>query len=715
MKDHIICKFLAVLLCTAALFCSLVSVIGIAVTEQNNLYSEDVPGAIRDQQIQTLADAVRPVISKYLSEALGGCPTNLVEDYYSRYSTDSGLLYNTWGFELTDPDGTVVYCDYPDDRDSLQAHDFSMPVYYLYLIEGPMRTDGIYGRLVAPTELPSDPTVAPSEDESDSEPLPDDEFLFTYWDYDEECYFDAVIRDMYATGYTITVYYSDASFVNQHSWALVLFLWANRYVLFWILGISLLVFAITAVYLCCTAGRKPGSDEIKAGGFNALPLDLYLLGIGCILWLDYEIAQELFSWFYLSTAGMVFVGVCAVFIPSLLFVSYCFAWAAQIKEGSGRWWRKSAVGYGFRFAKIILSVTWETVWTAVRWIWDKVTGVFWWLGSKVERVFSLLPLTWQWILVGSAMVTILFLGIIYALTGHHPIGLLISVGVCLALVLYGAHAFGILLEGSKRMAKGELDEKVSDRLLLGSFRDFAGELNALGDVVKESARKEMKSERMKSELITNVSHDIKTPLTSIINYVDLLQKPHTPEEEQQYLEVLGRKSEQLKKLIQDLMEMSKASTGNMAVALDQVDPVEAVTQALGEFDHKLAQRRLTVIYHPPEEKLTMLADGRLTWRVLNNLLGNAVKYALPGTRLYVDIAAHRGTVRISLKNVSAEPLNISADELLERFVRGDTARNSEGSGLGLNIAKSLMEVQGGSLDLTVDGDLFKATLVFPAV
>ena len=223
----------------------------------------------------------------------------------------------------------------------------------------------------------------------------------------------------------------------------------------------------------------------------------------------------------------------------------------------------------------------------------------------------------------------------------------------------------------------------------------------------------MKSERMKTELITNVSHDIKTPLTSIINYVDLLQKPHTPEEEQEYLEVLGRKSQQLKKLIQDLMEMSKASTGNITVDLRRMDAVEAVNQAMGEYADKLAAADLTPVIKTPEEPLWMQADGQLTWRVLSNLLSNAVKYALPGTRLYVDITENGGKVLISLKNVSAQALNVSAEELMERFVRGDAARNSEGSGLGLNIAKSLMEVQNGQLALTVDGDLFKATLILP--
>lgn len=228
-----------------------------------------------------------------------------------------------------------------------------------------------------------------------------------------------------------------------------------------------------------------------------------------------------------------------------------------------------------------------------------------------------------------------------------------------------------------------------------------------------AADKQLKSERMKTELITNVSHDIKTPLTSIINYVDLMEKPHSSEEQEAYMEVLARQSQRLKKLIDDLMEMSKASTGNMQTEITQVNAAEAINQCLGEFADKLDKALLTPVFHGGDKEVTMMADGRLVWRVMSNLLGNVVKYALPGTRVYVDLLELEEEVVISVKNVSREELNISSDELMERFVRGDTSRNTEGSGLGLNIAKSLMELQHGQMELLVDGDLFKVTLIFP--
>jgi signal transduction histidine kinase len=249
--------------------------------------------------------------------------------------------------------------------------------------------------------------------------------------------------------------------------------------------------------------------------------------------------------------------------------------------------------------------------------------------------------------------------------------------------------------------------------MLGCFQNFADDLNELADVATVAAQKQLKSERMKTELITNVSHDIKTPLTSIINYVDLLQAPHTQEQGQQYLEVLARQSARMKKLVEDLMDMSKASSGNLQVNVTTLDAGEAVSQALGEFSDKLSAAQLTPVFRAPEAPILMRADGRHTWRVLSNLLSNAVKYAMPGTRLYVDLVSLPGSVQISLKNISAEPLNVSAEELTERFVRGDASRNTEGSGLGLNIAKSLMELQRGTLEVSVDGDLFKVTLSFP--
>ena len=746
MKNHIAFKFLAVLLCALTLLGSFVCIAGIVVLEQNDLYESDVPALEADYQQRLLSSAAQDVLRRYAMTVLTNCPEALISAYTSTYTGDN-LVDGAWFYTLTDPNGVTIKSNAPANRGDLTAYAFEgLSTWYPELVEGPVKSEtytGQYGHdpMMSPT-VPTTSTEATSSNEATEAPDSSGLYGFIYWDYDEDSYMETVLRDVRVEGYTVTVYANDASFTERSDWALLNFARENRYNLVTALVVCLLLFAVGAVYLCTAAGRKPGSDEVKAGGFNALPLDFYTAAALFLAFLTYEVVEEVTVWYdssnFVFFAFLLFAG----FFVCLLFVGWCFAWAAQIKEGGGRWWRGSAIGLGcrvgwwlvksfftillplvaknvwrvitklFQIARKILTVIFVTFRDAVLWVRNKIVAGFRWVGAKVERVFSLLPVTWQWILVGFGLVAILFLGFM-SYYHNSSWGHLFCLGLCLAVVLYGAHAFGLLLEGVKKMRQGDLENQVSDRLLLGCFRDFAGELNGLADVAKVAAQKEMKSERMKTELITNVSHDIKTPLTSIINYVDLLQKPHTPEEEQQYLEVLGRKSQQLKKLIQDLMEMSKASTGNMVADIRRVDAVEALNQALGEYADKLAASQLTPVFKAPTEPVWMLSDGRLTWRVLSNLLSNAVKYALPGTRLYVDVTKNSGKVLLSLKNVSAQELNVDAEELMERFVRGDAARNTDGSGLGLNIAKSLMEVQNGQLALTVDGDLFKVTLILP--
>ena len=246
------------------------------------------------------------------------------------------------------------------------------------------------------------------------------------------------------------------------------------------------------------------------------------------------------------------------------------------------------------------------------------------------------------------------------------------------------------------------------------FKKHAENLNSIGDGMAAAVEQRMKSERLKTELITNVSHDIKTPLTSIVNYVDLLQKPHTPEQEAEYLEVLDRQSKRLKKLTEDLVEASTASTGNMNVNIERTNTREIIEQSLAEYGRRMEQGELTVIVNIPEDPPRAMADGRLLWRVLDNLFNNVCKYALAGTRVYIDSVIDSGEAVISVKNISRDPLNISADELMERFVRGDSSRHTEGSGLGLNIAQSLVGLMHGKFSIGVDGDLFKAEIRLPA-
>ena len=274
----------------------------------------------------------------------------------------------------------------------------------------------------------------------------------------------------------------------------------------------------------------------------------------------------------------------------------------------------------------------------------------------------------------------------------------------------------LLLDGLKRITDGELTYKIPEKELRGDQKAMAQYINRIGDGLDAAVEKSLKDERMKTELITNVSHDLKTPLTSIINYIDLMKRENIQDPKiQSYLEVLEAKAQRLKTLTEDVVEASKVSSGNITLEYMDIDFREMVQQTEGEMAEKFAARNLSVVLNLPEEAAVIHVDGRRMWRVLENIFGNAAKYAMPGTRVYADLSVSESEVKFSLKNVSEQQLNISADELTERFIRGDISRSTEGSGLGLSIAKSLTEMQGGVFELYLDGDLFKVDIRFPRI
>ena len=489
-----------------------------------------------------------------------------------------------------------------------------------------------------------------------------------------------------------------------------------------------IVLLMAILWLALTAGGSPHREGIDPRGLNLIPLDLYLglAAVGCVGlvgltgvaldgmvwdsgWGNYDgiggMETFLFECTLLGLMGAAAGGGIALFF---------MACAAQMKKGDKYWLKHTCLGlcwrYGWKFLKTGLIWCRKALKVAVRWVRSFFRGIL----RAGRRFADLLPLTWQWLLVSGGLWILMLVCCIHGIRCWEPGLILFGAALTAGVVFYAAWCFGQLRDGARKMSGGDLEEKIESKYLLGTFGEFAGHLNTLGDTCVEAAKQQMKSERMKSELITNVSHDIKTPLTSIINYVDLLQKTEDESERREYLEVLDRQSQRLKKLIEDLMDMSRANSGNMAVEITPTDVGEAVNQALGEFADTLDRCGLTVMLKMPPEPCTALCDGRHLWRVLSNTLGNVVKYAMPGTRVYVDVERRGAKVEVSVKNISARMLNISAEELMERFVRGDAARNTEGNGLGLNIAKSLMELQGGKLDLVVDGDLFKVILTLNA-
>ena len=465
------------------------------------------------------------------------------------------------------------------------------------------------------------------------------------------------------------------------------------------------------VFVFVSAGRRKGSEGASLNVADRLPLDLYAAicwaAVFGLLLAVVAVADTMIdnTWPFLVTRnGVMFVvtvAICA-YTGILIALAPFLSFATRVKVGGGIWWRNTLICWVCRLC-----------WRVIKWCWGLVKRFFGWIWYMLRKI----PVVPGAALIAFIVIFVNFLLFVWMRGSYYSTApvffmflfdLVIFVAIC-----FGAWQMKSLKAAGERMARGEIDEKIDTQHMYWEFKHHAENLNSIGDGMAAAVEQRMKSERLKTELITNVSHDIKTPLTSIVNYVDLLQKPHTPEQESEYLEVLDRQSKRLKKLTEDLVEASKASTGNMNVNIVRTNTREIIEQSLAEYGRRMEQGNLTVIVNIPDEPPHAMADGRLLWRVLDNLFNNVVKYALPGTRVYITSELDGGEAVISVKNISRDPLNISAEELMERFVRGDASRHTEGSGLGLNIAQSLVNLMHGKFSLSVDGDLFKAEIRLP--
>ena len=742
-------KFLAVALCALALLTAVTGGLGLVCVAALELKENGSVQSLYEQEIRGRLEIVgQNIIQRYASQTLGLCPERLL-DAMTMEAEDLLRSRNfrpeEVGYELLDEGGRTL-ASTPNPKEVHQTYEISgLSAEYYTLVAGPVAVESREAAEEALRKAMGTPQRAQMETAATSAPGEEDRgegsgektealtedfdsyvIIGTTLDSGKRNYY--ACREEVSPSYTLVFRLSDSAFEESRMWELLELCWRYQNALAVALGVGLLLFAALAVYLCTAAGRKPGCAEVKPAGLNCIPLELYAGAVLGIILLFGFVAMEGFPYLMRQRLAVsLSLYAYGGYFCCLSFVGFCYACAAQFKAPDFYWWRHSLTGLCWKglvrcwklvwqwgkklagFAWSIGSVLLLWGWKRLKKLWHRLGKCFGKLGKFLARLYHLLPLTWQWLLI-PAFFAGLFL---FSLMVESEFFLIVTILGGIGAVLYGANVFGTLLEAARRMRAGDLEVKVDDRLMLGAYRDFAAELNGLNEVVQVAAQKQMKSERMRTELITNVSHDIKTPLTSIINYVDLLQKPHTEEEGKSYLEVLSRQSGRMKKLIDDLIELSKASTGNIPVELTKVDAVEAVNQALGEFTDKLTAAELTPVFRQPEEPLFVHADGRLAWRAMSNLLSNAVKYAQPGTRFYIDMVALDGKVCISFKNISRAALNVSAEELMERFVRGEASRNQEGSGLGLNIARSLMELQKGQLQLLVDGDLFKVTLIFP--
>lgn len=460
----------------------------------------------------------------------------------------------------------------------------------------------------------------------------------------------------------------------------------------------LLVAALLYVYLLCAAGRRPGAEGVQPGRLHRVPTDvLYVCAAG--------LAALLLALASLLAFGgtLVYASVSA-FVPLLLVCAVCGTGEALL-----------LVGVSMSTAVRVKTRTWLSsmlVYRALRCLLRGARSAW----SGVSAVLHGLPLVWKLLLAcgGYVLLSVVLINeAFYSSDLYLLLYLLLSAAGALLLCRY-AVGFDRLRRGAQKLAGGDLVCRVETKGMPRGVRTLAEDLGRVSEGAQRALEERMKSERMKTDLITNVSHDLKTPLTSIVNYVELLKKEELHNETAAgYVAVLDRQAQRLKKLTEDVVEASKASSGAINVRLAQLDAAELIRQCAAEYGERFAAAQLTPVLRLPDGPLLVRADGRLLWRVFDNLLGNAVKYAMPGTRVYFDAEAQHNEALLSVRNISREPLEKSGDELMERFVRGDASRRAEGSGLGLSIAGSLMALQGGTLAVLPDGDLFRADVRLP--
>lgn len=437
-------------------------------------------------------------------------------------------------------------------------------------------------------------------------------------------------------------------------------------------------------YLMWASGRREDGSVTKGWG-TFVPIEILTVATAVAGCVSLCIIGETFDD---DVFSLCLTGVLGVFCI-IISLGWCMSVALRLK-------------LGILIKESLCAYLWKGVKKAIVWIVPLVLKI---------------PLVWRTCLVlaGASALHLLWFIDFQSDWDMILLGLAAEVLLIPLVLLYIAIAFYILRKGAKSLAEGDLSAQIETKYLVADLKAHGKDLNNIGCAVAKAVEERLKSERMKTELIANVSHDIKTPVTSIINYSDLIQKESDPDKIKEYAEVIERQSAKLKNLVEDLVEASKASTGNLEMQLMPTDVGVLLTQAVGEYEKRLKDAGLEMIINCPDEQIMIMADGRRMWRVFDNLLNNICKYSLSGTRVYLTMENKEKEVCITFRNTSRDALNIAPEELLERFTRADASRHTEGNGLGLSIAKSLTQLQNGRLELVIDGDLFKAVLIFARV
>lgn len=464
--------------------------------------------------------------------------------------------------------------------------------------------------------------------------------------------------------------------------------------------VSCVVLLICLIWILCNAGHRWHREGIVPGVFCNIYLDIFTALWGVVTLIALVAGVALFDEIYTYQSDFS-VAATVISVGVALGAVWCTIYLREValRFKLGKWWKHTLI---YQLCKVS--------WKFTKFMWK----------CLVKLVVNLPEI--HLVVIALVFITACeFLGIMkFVRWGREDLLSLWFVEklVVIPLVLYCALAFAKLRKGSRALAQGDLSCKLDTQYLMLHFKEHAEDLNQIGGGISKAVEERLQSERLKTELITNVSHDLKTPLTSVINYADLLAVAAAGEGEdkdaqiQEYSEVLLRQAGRLKKLLEDLVEASKAATGNVELQLVPCELGVILTQAAGEYEERMAEKQLKLIMKKPEEEIRILADGRQLWRVIENLMNNICKYAQESSRVYVSMEKKEDRVELIFRNISKYELDIAPEELTERFVRGDASRHMEGSGLGLSIAKSLVELQNGALDIFTDGDLFKVILSF---
>lgn len=471
----------------------------------------------------------------------------------------------------------------------------------------------------------------------------------------------------------------------------ITFVYEGREIFLWSAISSCLVVFLCFIFLMRSAGHSNDREELSAESFRGLHLDVltvgFLFGLAIITGIAFQVMDELALQYMLL--GILLISVIAA-VAAVWVTGFFYEAERQFKRG--KWWRHTLIYIVLNFGRKLFKALFKGIAAMFRGIPLVMTTVVLYLGLCIAE----------------------FLGIGLFMRPRGGIVLwALEKLILFPVILYIAVTCKRLLRASEALAEGRQDHVVDTSLMFGDFKEHGKNLNSIGQGISKAVAERMKSEHLKTELITNVSHDIKTPLTSIINYSGLISEEKMENEKiTEYAQVLLRQSDRLKKLLEDLVEASKATTGNLEVNLVPCEVGVILSQAVGEYQQKLEEKELELITTQPEEPVRIMADGRHLWRVFDNLLNNICKYAQENSRVYLNVELREKEVCIIFRNMSKYPLNMSPEELEERFVRGDKSRHMEGNGLGLSIAGSLMDLQNGRMEILTDGDLFKVTLRF---